>query len=158
MIVDTSALLAYFDSVEPQHSAVAAVIDTADEPLVVSPYIVAELDYLALTRDGSRVERIVLDELASGAWELAAMPRYRLTAAFAVVDRYADVPVSIADASNIVLADAYQTTVIATLDRRHFGVLRLGDGSAPTIVPWVWSAASGRAVFPRPPLEAVVPG
>ncbi|MDL9945055.1 PIN domain-containing protein [Gordonia sp. ABSL11-1] len=135
MIVDTSALLAYFDSAEPQHSAVAAVIDAADEPLVVSPYIVAELDYLVLTRHGSRVERIVLDELASGAWELAAMPRDRLTTALAVVDRYADVPVGIADASNIVLADAYQTTVIATLDRRHFGVLRLGDGSAPTIVP-----------------------
>jgi predicted nucleic acid-binding protein len=77
----------------------------------------------------------VLAELASGAWELAAMPRDRLAAATAVVERYSDVPIGIADASNIVLADVYQTRTIATLDHRHFGVLRLGDGSAPIIVP-----------------------
>ncbi|MXP20142.1 PIN domain-containing protein [Gordonia sp. HNM0687] len=135
MIVDTSALLAYFDAAEPQHDAVAESIESASEPLVVSPYVVAELDYLVLTRHGSRAERLVLAELASGAWELAAMSRDRLAAATAVVEKYADVPIGIADASNIVLADAYQTRTIATLDRRHFGVLRLGDGSAPIIVP-----------------------
>lgn len=135
MIVDTSALLAYFDASEPQHEAVSAVIDTSDEPLVVSPYIVAELDYLVLTRHGSRIERIVLDELTSGAWELAAMSRERLSAASAIVRQYSDVPVGVADASNIVLADAYRTKTVATLDHRHFTVLRLGDGSAPVIIP-----------------------
>ncbi|MCH5642551.1 PIN domain-containing protein [Gordonia sp. ABSL49_1] len=135
MIVDTSALLAYFDAAEPQHEAVAEVIDASSEPLVVSPYIVAELDYLVLSRHGSHIERIVLDELSSGAWELAAMSRERLSAASVIVRQYSDVPVGVADASNIVLADAYRTRTIATLDHRHFSVLRLGDGSAPSIVP-----------------------
>ncbi len=35
MIVDTSALLAYFDANEPAHDAVAAVIDGAEDDLVV---------------------------------------------------------------------------------------------------------------------------
>jgi hypothetical protein len=34
-----------------------------------------------------------------------------------------------------VLADEYRSPMIATLDRRHFAILRLGDGSAPTLVP-----------------------
>ncbi|MFW0795078.1 PIN domain-containing protein [Gordonia sp. CPCC 205515] len=135
MIVDTSALLAYFDAAEPQHEAVSVVIDASDEPLVVSPYIVAELDYLVMTRHGSHIEGIVLDELTSGAWELAVMPRERLSAAAAIVRQYSDIPVGVADASNIVLADVYRTKTIATLDHRHFTVLRLGDGSAPLIVP-----------------------
>lgn len=135
MIVDTSALLAYFDSAEPRHDAVAAVINTADDALVVSPYIVAELDYLVLTRHGSAIERLVLDELTSGAWELAAMTRERVVAARAIIEQYSDMPIGLADASNIVLADAYRTPVIATLDRRHFNVLRLANGSSPSIVP-----------------------
>ncbi|AZG44560.1 PIN domain-containing protein [Gordonia insulae] len=135
MIVDTSALLAYFDAAEPQHEAVAVLIDAADEPLVVSPYIVAELDYLVLTRHGSHIERLVLDELTSGAWELATMSRERLATAAEIVRQYSDVPVGVADASNIVLADAYRTRTVATLDHRHFTVLRLGDGSAPLIIP-----------------------
>ncbi len=135
MIVDTSALLAYFDAAEPQHEAVSEVIEASDEPLIVSPYIVAELDHLVLTRHGSHVERLVLDELTSGAWELAAMSRERLSAAAAIVRQYSDVPVGVADASNIVLADVYQTRTVATLDHRHLTVLRLGDGSVPLIVP-----------------------
>jgi hypothetical protein len=40
VIVDTSALLAFFDVSEPDHESVAGVIGSADV-LVVSPYVVA---------------------------------------------------------------------------------------------------------------------
>ena len=53
MIVDTSALLAFFDRNEPDHAAVTRVLLEADEPLVVPPYVVAELDYLVATRHGT---------------------------------------------------------------------------------------------------------
>ena len=73
MIIDTSALLAYFDTDEPDHQAVAAVLDDTDEPLVVSPYVVAELDYLVGSRLGVAAELAVLAELAGGAWDLPAI-------------------------------------------------------------------------------------
>lgn len=135
MIMDTSALLAYFDSGEPAHEAVAGAVESATGPLVVSPYVAAELDYLLLTHHGTRAEQAVLNEFGSGAWELAVMDLERVRSASALVARYADVPVGIADASCIVLGEAYRQPVIATLDRRHFGVLRFSDGSAPTVVP-----------------------
>lgn len=135
MIMDTSALLAYFDAGEPAHEAVSDAVESSGGPLVVSPYVLAELDYLLLTRYGPPAAQAVLAELGSGAWELAAMGLDRVRAATAVVVRYADVPVGIADASCIVLAEAYRESVVATLDRRHFGILRFADGSAPTIVP-----------------------
>lgn len=135
MIVDTSGLLAYLDANEPDHESVAAIIDGAEEPLVVSPYVVAELDCLVLTRHGTVAEHAALNELAGGAWELAAMDRERFDAAIRIVERYADVPIGIADASNIVLAEAYRTHDIVTLDRRHFSVLRFSDGSAPRVMP-----------------------
>lgn len=134
MIVDTSALLAYFDANEPAHAAVAALIDGADA-LVVSPYVVAELDHLLLTRHGSQAEQAVLDELAGGAWQLAELGPARLAAAAALVRSYADVPVGVADASLVVLADEYRTDRIATLDRRHFSVLRLHGGRPIRVLP-----------------------
>lgn len=136
MIIDTSALLAYFDAAEPRHREVSAVIDGSDrELLVVSPFVIAELDYLLLSRHGSRAERAVLEELTSGAWDLAHMDSERLASAHRIVSAYADVPIGVADASNIVLAEAYGTSTIVTLDRRHFSILRLSDGSAVDIRP-----------------------
>ncbi|QPE04985.1 PIN domain-containing protein [Microbacterium schleiferi] len=135
MIVDTSALLAYFDANEPRHTDVARIIENTDAPLIVSPYVIAELDYLVLTRHGSDAELVVLDELTSGAWELADMTSARIRVATEIVRRYADQPIGLTDASNIVLADAYRTRQIATLDRRHFEVLRFDDHTAIEILP-----------------------
>ncbi len=135
MIVDTSALLAYFDTDEPDHQAVAGILEEADEPLVVSPYVIAELDYLVASRLGVRAELAVLAELAGGAWDLAAIDAEELRDASAVVERYADQRVGIADASNVVLAARYQTQTIVTLDHRHFDVLRPLAGGRFVVLP-----------------------
>lgn len=135
MIVDTSALLAFFDADEPDHEAVSAVLSAATEPLVVSPYVVAELDYLVGSRLGVSAELAVLNELCSGAWDLPALGTDDLAEARAVVERYADQAIVVADASNVVLAARYRTRKIATLDRRHFEVLRPTGGGRFTILP-----------------------
>ena len=46
VVVDTDALLAYFDTSETDHPPVTEAIDALTDLLVVSPYVVAELDYL----------------------------------------------------------------------------------------------------------------
>ena len=135
MIVDTSALLAYFDVNEPDHDAVSRVIEGSDEALVVSPYVVAELDYLVATRVGVDAELEALRELASGAWELAGFGVPDLERAASVIKKYRDQQIGAADASNVVLADRYQTRTIATLDRRHFTVLRPIGGGRFAVVP-----------------------
>ena len=135
MIIDTSALLAYFDTDEPDHEAVSAVIGDTDEPLVVSPYVVAELDYLVATRLGVSAELAVLAELAGGAWDLPAIEAEGLGQARSLIERYADQRIGVADASNVVLAARYQTRTIITLDRRHFDVLRPLAGGRFTVLP-----------------------
>ncbi len=135
MIVDTSALLAFFDRDEPDHEAVRRVIEAADEPLVVSPFVVAELDYLVATRHGVAAELAVLGELASGAWDLPPFGPDDLAEARTVVERYDDQAIGVADASNVVLAARYGTQTIVTLDRRHFGVLRSASGSRFAVLP-----------------------
>ena len=135
MIVDTSALLAFFDTDEPDHAAVTAVVETSTEPLVISPYVVAELDYLVASRLGVSAELAVLRELAGGAWDLATFGTEDLAQARAVVERYADQSIGLADASIVILAARYQTRTVVTLDRRHFGVVRPIDGGSFKILP-----------------------
>jgi predicted nucleic acid-binding protein len=136
VIVDTSALLAYFDASEPDHDAVADdVINESEEPLVVSPCVIAELDYLVATRVVVDGELAVLRKLARGAWELAACGVSDLERATSVIEKYRDQPIDAADASNVVWADRYQTRTIVTLDRRHFSVLRPIRGGRFAVVP-----------------------
>ncbi len=135
MIVDTSALLAYFDSGEPDHAAVAEVLEGSTEPLVVSPYVVAETDYLAASRHGMDAELAALTELAGGAWELPSFDATDLDSARRLVERYGDQSIGVADASIVVLAARYRTKTIVTLDRRHFEVVRPLDGGRFIVLP-----------------------
>ena len=135
MIVDTSALLAYFDRLEPDHAAVAAIFEGSSEPLVVSPYVIAETDYLVATRHGTNAELDAMAELAGGAWELPAFDAADLVAARELIERHADQSIGVADASIVVLAARYRTTTIVTLDRRHFGVVRPLAGGRFTLLP-----------------------
>jgi predicted nucleic acid-binding protein len=135
VIVDTSALLAFFDTDEPDHAPVTAVLDGATEPLVVSPYVVAELDYLVASRLGVSAELAVLQELTGGAWDLPAIEIDGLVQARAVIERYADQSIGVADASNVILAERYRTRTIVTLDHRHFDILRPLNGGRFRILP-----------------------
>lgn len=135
MIVDTSALLAFFDAAEPDHHAVSTAIDRCDDALVVSPYVVAELDYLVASHVGVHAELAVLSELSSGAWELADFDASDVARSAGIMQKYRDLRIGLADASNVLLADRYRTRTIATLDRRHFEVIRPVGGGRFTIVP-----------------------
>jgi predicted nucleic acid-binding protein len=135
VIVDTSALLAYFDDAEPDHHSVADVIEASDDLLVVSPYVVAELDYLVATRVGVDAELAVLSELSSGAWHLADFDASAVKQAVSIIKKYHDQRIGVADASNVVLADRFHTREIVTLDRKHFGVLRRIGGGRFTVMP-----------------------
>ena len=119
---------------DPDHAQASRVLDVS-VPLVVSPFVIAELDYLVETRIGIQAELAVLAELSSGSYELPALTAADLISCTALIDRYSDQRVGVTDASLVVLADRYQTRTICTLDRRHFSMLRTLDDRPFDIVP-----------------------
>ena len=135
MIADTSGLLAYFNTSEPAHERVKAAVDAAPGPLIVSPFVVAELDYLVATRLGVQAELAVLEELGSGAYELPGLTAADITACRQIVMRYSDQQIGVADASLVLLAKTFDTRSVLTLDRRHFDVLRPLQGKKFVVVP-----------------------
>jgi predicted nucleic acid-binding protein len=51
------------------------------------------------------------------------------------VEAYLDLPLGIVDAAVITIAERLQLTEIATLDQRHFGVVRPSHTRAFTLLP-----------------------
>jgi predicted nucleic acid-binding protein len=128
-------LLAYYNAAEPAHERVRAAVEDANEPLIVSPFVIAELDYLLGAKVGVPAELAVLAELSSGAYELPALAAADIAACAQIIQRYSDQEIGVTDASLVVLAKRYDTRSILTLDRRHFDVLRPLQGKRFVVVP-----------------------
>ncbi len=101
----------------------------------MSPFVIAELDYLVATRIGVDAELAVLRELAGGAYELATMSAEDLAGAASIVEKYRDQDIGVTDASIVVLAHRFATKRLLSLDHRHFDVIRPIGGGKFTLLP-----------------------
>ena len=90
----------------------------AGGPRILSPFVLAELDYLLARHVSARVARSFLGEVADGAYELAPFDADDVSRATAVLDRYADLGLGLADAS-ISFVRAPRLDLLA-LDERQF--------------------------------------
>ena len=109
------------------HEACARTLAEAD-PLAISPFVLAELDYLTARIAGVDAELSVLAEMSSGAFEIAGFDAVDLVRAHSVIERYRDPQLALTDASLVVLAAKYGGHAIATFDERRFGVLQSLSG------------------------------
>lgn len=135
LVCDTSGLIAYFDASDAHHAETSAAIDGDPGPFVVSPFVLAELDYLLATRRGVQAELAALGELCSGAWELPAFDEADVRRALGVIDKYQGQSIGLADASLVMLAARYRTDRLLTLDHRRFRVMRTVTGKPFTLLP-----------------------
>jgi uncharacterized protein len=124
ILLDTSGLLAALDASQRRHAQAARALCDARRPLVLSPFVLAELDYLLATRVGPQAALALLAEVARGAYRLAPFDAADIAAAHDVIERYGDLDVGLADASLVVLAHRHETCDVLTLDERHFRTLR----------------------------------
>ena len=135
IILDTSGVYAFKDESADEHLAVRRAVDTDPGPFILSPFVLAELDYLVSRRLGQRVERELLEDVANGAYELAEISADDIVTAMALIDRYADLRLGLTDASVAVLAARHRTTRLLTLDERDFRPMRPLYGTAFTLLP-----------------------
>jgi predicted nucleic acid-binding protein len=130
LVLDSSGLLAAIDARQEDHDAAREVLEAARGPLLISPFVLAELDYMILTRMGQQQELALLGEVVRGVYRLEHLSEEDVAEAVEVIERFADFKVGLADASVVVLANRHDTLDVLTLDERHFRTLR-GLGGRP---------------------------
>ena len=135
IVLDTSGLLAALDPDQRHHERATRVLQADPGPFLLSPFILAELDYLLLTRVGLQAERALLGEVAGGAYDLVPFDAGRVAEAAALIGRYEELRIGLADASVAVIAAAARTTRLLTLDQRHFRPMRPLWGEAFRLLP-----------------------
>jgi predicted nucleic acid-binding protein len=123
ILLDTSGLLAALDASQNWHAQSAASLSAAAPPRLISPFVLAELDYLLAARVGEAARTSLLREVERGAYTLTPMSADDVGIARVVIEQHAELGISLADASIVVLAQRHSLVDVLTLDQRHFRVL-----------------------------------
>lgn len=138
IICDTAPLVAAALYKDPDHYRCVELftgLRLANRQLLLPSPIVAEVGYLLDTKAGAQTEAFFLRALADHDF----IPVELTTADYArmadLVEQYHDLPLGTSDASVIALAERLDVEEIATLDLRHFRVVRPRHVQAFTLLP-----------------------
>lgn len=132
-ILDTGPLFAALDKRDRNHQRCTEVMDRLDLDFVVPTLVVTEVTYFAGRYLGANVEADFLRGLAGLELDTPIDEEWSVIAQ--LVERHGDFPLGAVDASIVALAERLDTDLIVTLDRRHFGALRMQDGRPFRILP-----------------------
>lgn len=135
IILDTSGLISAYGRDQAQAKDVLEVLHGDGGPLVLSPFVLAELDYLLASSVGVAAELSLLEDVAGGVYRLAEFTQRDVAQARSVMARYAGLEIGLADASIVTLAAQHMTTRVLTLDLRHFRAMTPLQGGSFTILP-----------------------
>jgi uncharacterized protein len=86
--------------------------------------VVAEVGYLLAREAGVRLESLFLRSLAEGAFTPVELTTDDFSRMADLVVTYGNLPLGTTDASVIAITERLKLTEVATLDRRHFTVVR----------------------------------
>ena len=126
ILVDTGPLVALFDPRDPDHDSMVSTLKRVAEGLVTTVPVLTEAFHLLRPASrGSNALREFIVREGMGTWFLS---KTGLARAFALMERYADHPMDLADASLVAAAEALRTTVVLTLDRGDFATYRARIG------------------------------
>lgn len=126
ILVDTGPLAALFDRADDQHDRCSQILKTIQEPLRTTVPVLTEAFYML--NPSSRESDRLREFIARHGLSLWFFDDGSLSRAFELMERYADHPMDLADASLVVAAESMGTRRIFTIDRRDFDVYRIRRG------------------------------
>ena len=133
-LTDAGPLIAIIDADEPDHHACLAALDELALPLVTTWPAFTEAMYLIGNAGGIRGQRalwkfVQTDRLVIGTLSPSAVQR-----SASLMDKYADTPMDLADATLVAFAEEHDHRRIFTLDS-DFNVYRIHGRQRFEIIP-----------------------
>jgi len=135
LVVDTGPLVATADRADKDHAVCRALLEGDDGPLVTTAMVIAEAAYLIDRQLGPVAEASLYDSILSGQLEVASLDREDWQRIAELVSTYASLRLGGTDASVITIAERLGTTRIATLNHRHFRIVRPRHAEAFELLP-----------------------
>jgi hypothetical protein len=135
LVVDAGPLVAAASTRDRNHERCVALLSTAPGPLLVPSLVVTEVAYFLADRIGPHAERAFARSLRDGELLIEPVEPVDVPRIDDLLDQYADLRLGIVDASVVASCERLGATTLATLDRRHFSIIRPRHCDALTLVP-----------------------
>jgi uncharacterized protein len=124
IIADTGFWLALANRSDTHHAAALRAIERLREKLVTTWPVMTETCHMLLTRLGVQAELAFLRGLRDGSCTVFPVVEAHLPRIEELMEQYADLPMDLADASLVVLAEALDDGRILSTDQRDFRAYR----------------------------------
>ncbi len=126
ILADTGPLVGLFDPRDPAHDRCREALARLRGPLLSTTPVLTEAFHLL--SPGSKGSAALREFVKTGGLSVWFFDTEGMERAFELMDRYADQPMDLADASIVVAAERLGTRRVLTLDRRDFETYRVLRG------------------------------
>jgi predicted nucleic acid-binding protein len=124
IIADTGLWLAVANRRDRHHAAAVAALRDVREPLITTWPVMTETCHLLVTRLGTKASVSFVRAAEQGALEIFALAASHLGRIAGLMEQYHELPMDLADASLVVLAEEIGSGRILSTDQRDFGIHR----------------------------------
>jgi len=135
IIWDTGPLFAAADVDDRDHSRCVELMRRTPAPLLMPVPVLTEVGYLLEREKGAHAEAEFLRSIRTGQVMMVPLTVADLDRMAELVETYGDFPLGLVDASVMAVAERLNADAIATLDHRHFSVVRPRHLSAFKLLP-----------------------
>ena len=135
LVVDAGPLVAAAATRDRNHERCIELLSQASRPLIVPSLVVTEVAYFLADRIGHQAEQAFARSLRDGELLVEPVEPVDWGRIDQLLSEYADLPLGIVDASVVAACERLGAGTLATLDRRHFSVVRPRHRDALTLLP-----------------------
>lgn len=124
IIADTGFWLALSDTRDSYHKAANQAFQTHNEPLITTWPVMTETSYLLLDRKGVPAQVQFIKNYHKGLFSMFDLTPEHGQKMAQLMEKYADLPMDLADASLVILAEHLGHGRIFSVDQRDFNTYR----------------------------------
>jgi uncharacterized protein len=135
IVADTGPLVALGDTRSKLHQPCVELLRSTERPWLIPAPVVTEVCQLLASRVHADAEAAFLRSLTGKTFRVVNLEAEDYERAAELVAKYADLPLGGVDASVVAVAERLDIPDIATIDIRHFSVVRPQHIDAFTLLP-----------------------
>ena len=135
LVVDTGPLYAALDRGDSSHESCRDLLHQFRRDLLIPAPVLVEVDQLAYSRRREREFNLLLADIVDGAYDIEDLLPQDYERVHDLMLRYADASIGFVDAAVLAVVERLGETTLATLDRRHFGLMRPAHVASIELLP-----------------------
>lgn len=131
--IDTGPIVALFDKNDDKHSLCLNIFKKIQEPLITTWPVLTEVFYLLSF--SSNVQDDLWEFIERGVVSIYAIDKDLMKTCRRLMKKYHDLPMDLADAALVAVAEAENISTIFTLDHKDFRIYKKEQGKHFRLLP-----------------------